>query len=315
MAKGNTFVVYAALAGNLAIAVTKFAAAAITGSSAMLTEGIHSVIDTANEVLLLYGMHRAKQPADAVHPYGYGRELYFWSFVVALLIFTGGAAASIYEGIDHMRHPTPVSQPLVSFGVLALAFVFEGLSWRVAFREFKTANPGRSLWQAFRRSKDPTTFTVLFEDTAALAGLVIAAGFIGLAVALDRPELDGVGSIVIGVLLAAVAIVLARESKGLLIGERADPALSDAIRAIAAAERGVCGVNEVLTLHLAPDQVVANLSLDFDDRLQTGAIEAAVCNIAERTRAEFPQVTRVYIRPEARLTPQAGLAEGQPQTA
>ena len=301
MAEGNTLVVYAALAGNLAIAVTKFVAAAITGSSAMLTEGLHSVVDTANEVLLLYGMKRAKQPPDAIHPYGYGRELYFWSFVVALLIFTGGAAASIYEGVRHIQNPEPIRQPLVSFGVLALAFVFEGLSWRVALREFRSANAGRGVWEAFRRSKDPVTFTVLFEDSAALVGLVIAAVFIGLAVALDRPALDGVGSIVIGVLLAAVAIVLARESKGLLIGERADPALTEAIRAIAASEHGVCGVNEVLTLHLAPDQVIANLSLDFDDRLQTAAIETAVCSIADRTRADHPEVIRVYIRPEAKL--------------
>lgn len=301
MAEGSKLVVYAALAGNLAIAVVKFGAAAFTGSSSMLTEGIHSLVDTTNQVLLLYGMKRSRQPADAIHPYGYGRELYFWSFVVALLIFAGGASASIYEGIAHIRDPEPIRSPLVNFAVLGVSAVFEGGSFLVAFREFNRTRGNASWWQEVRRSKDPSTFVTMFEDSAALAGIAIAALFIGLAVAFDRPELDGVGSIVIGCLLAVVAGFLARESKGLLIGERADPLLGAAIRKIAAEATGVCTVNEVTTLHLAPDQVIVNLSLDFDDHLTTGAIEDAVAAIESRARALYPQVRSVFIRPQSRL--------------
>lgn len=319
MAEGSKFVVYAALAGNLAIAVVKFGAAIYTGSSSMLTEGIHSLVDTTNQLLLLYGMKRSHQPADAIHPYGYGRELYFWSFVVALMIFAGGAAASIYEGIAHIRDPEPIRSPLVNFAVLGASAIFEGSSFYVAVREFNRSRGSGSLWQEVRRSKDPSTFVTMFEDSAALAGIAIAATFIGLAVAFDRPALDGVGSIVIGCLLAVVAALLARESKGLLIGERADPALGAAIRAIAAGQPGVCNVNEVTTLHLAPDQVIINLSLDFDDHLVTGAIEDAVAAIESRARAQYPQVRSVFIRPQsrtatalARLAEQATVVEPQP---
>lgn len=300
MAQGSKLVVYAALAGNLAIAVVKFGAAAFTDSSSMLTEGIHSLVDTTNQVLLLYGMKRSQQPADIIHPYGYGRELYFWSFVVALLIFAGGAAASIYEGIAHIRDPEPIRSPIVNFAVLGVSALFEGSSFYIAVREFNRTRTTGSWWQGVRRSKDPSTFVTMFEDSAALAGILIAATFIGLAVAFDRPALDGVGSIVIGCLLAIVAGFLARESKGLLIGERADPALGTAIRAIASGTAGVCNVNEVTTLHLAPDQVIVNLSLDFDDHLNTGAIEDAVAAIESRARAEHPQVRSVFIRPQSR---------------
>jgi cation diffusion facilitator family transporter len=302
MAAGTRKAVYAALAGNLAIAIIKFIAAGITGSSSMLTEGIHSVVDTGNQGLLLYGMHRSKQPADAVHPYGYGRELYFWSFIVALLIFAGGAGISVYEGIIHIQDPEPIARPLVSFGVLGLAMLLEGYSWSVAMREFARVKGGRGWWQALRRSKDPSTFIVLLEDSAALAGLVLAAIFIGLSILLNRPELDGVGSILIGLLLAVIAIVLARESKGLLIGERADPALSEAIRAIAVAEPGVCAVNDIVTIHLAPDQIIVTISLDFNDALQTAAIEAAVMAIEKQVRADHPDVRSVFIRPQSGST-------------
>ncbi len=305
MADGSSRVIYAALAGNLAIAVIKFIAASFTGSSSMLTEGIHSLVDTGNQILLLYGKRRARRPADSVHPYGYGRELYFWSFVVALLVFAGGAIVSIVEGIAHFRNPEPVSQAWISFLVLGSAFLFEGYSWLTALREFARSKGDRSWWDALRRSKDPSTFIVLLEDSAALAGIMIAAVFIGLAIALDRPELDGVGSVLIGLLLAVVALVLARESKGLLIGERAEPALSAAISTIARQEPGVCAVNEVITLHLAPDQIIATISLDFEDMLRTGAIEAAVVAIERRVRAEHPDVRSVFIRPQSRTANQA----------
>lgn len=299
MASGRKHVVHAALAGNLAIAAVKGVAAAITGSSAMLTESIHSLVDTGNQALLLYGLRRSERPADIVHPFGYGRELYFWSFVVALMIFAGGAAASIYEGIVHIRNPEPIVRPLINFIVLGLAFLFEGVSWTIALREFRGTVGADGWWRAVRRSKDPSTLVVLFEDSAALAGLVIAAAAIGLALWTGDPRYDGIGSLLIGVVLGVVALLLARESKGLLIGERASPVLSDAIAAIARAEPGVCAVNEVLTIHLAPEQVVATVSLDFDDDLRTGQIERAVANIESDARARHPDVARIFIRPQA----------------
>jgi cation diffusion facilitator family transporter len=299
MADGRKRVVYAALAGNLAMAATKVIAAALTGSSSMLTESIHSLVDTANQGLLLYGLRRSERPPDLIHPLGYGRELYFWSFVVALMIFAGGAAASIYEGLVHIRHPEPIVRPGINFVVLAIALLFEGGSWTVALREFRRSVGADGWWRAVRRSKDPSTFVVLFEDSAAMAGILIAAIAIGVALWTGEPRFDGVGSILIGVVLGVVALLLARESKGLLIGERARPELSAAIAAIACAESGVCKVNEVLTIHLAPEQVVAALSLDFDDALDTVRIERAVAGIEAATKAAYSEVKRVFVWPQA----------------
>ncbi len=300
MATAGKRVVYTALAGNLAIAVTKFAAAVLTGSSSMLTEAIHSVVDTGNQGLLLYGMKRSRQKPDIIHPLGYGRELYFWSFIVALLIFAGGAGMSVYEGIVHIRYPEPIDHPIINYIVLGAAFLFEGASWRVAHQEFRQAQGDMGWWEAIRRSKDPATFVVLFEDSAALVGILIAALFIGLAEALNDPRLDGVGSVLIGIVLGIVAILLARESKGLLIGERASPALSADVTAIAQTQPGVCAVNNVLTIHLAPDQVLVTISLDFEDRLDTRKIEAAVTEIERRARVAHPEISSVFIRPQAR---------------
>lgn len=300
MATGGKRVVYTALAGNLAIAVTKFAAALLTGSSSMLTEAVHSLVDTGNQGLLLYGMKRSRQKPDIIHPLGYGRELYFWSFIVALLIFAGGATVSVYEGVAHIRTPQPIDHVAVNYVVLGLAFLFEGASWRVAHREFREAQGDMGWWEAIRRSKDPTTFVVLFEDSAALIGILIAALFIALAEVQADPRLDGVGSVLIGVVLGGVAILLARESKGLLIGERASPALSADITAIAKAQPGVCAVNNVLTVHLAPDQVLVTISLDFEDSLDTRKIEAAVMEIERIARAAHPEISSVFIRPQAR---------------
>jgi cation diffusion facilitator family transporter len=300
MASGSKLVIYAALAGNLAIAAVKFGAALFTGSSAMLTEAIHSVVDTGNQGLLLYGLARSKRPADLVHPLGYGRELYFWSFVVALLIFAGGAGVSIYEGIRHIQEPESITSPWVNFAVLGASFLFEGASWLVARREFSRSKGDLGWWQAIHASKDPATFVTLFEDTAALVGIVVATIFIALAVWTGDPRLDGVGSVLIGCVLATVAVLLARESKGLLIGERARPELTDRIRTIAGTEPGVCAVNEAIAIHLAPEQVVAIVSLDFDDALTTRRIEHAVRSIEAKVRQSSPEVLNIYIRPEAR---------------
>jgi len=299
VASSSKHVVYAALAGNLLIAVTKSAAALWTGSSAMLSEAIHSFVDSGNEVLLLYGLKRAARAADVEHPLGHGRELYFWSFIVALLIFALGAAVSVYEGIAHIRRPEPISDPVINYAVLAAAFVFESGSWLVSFRQFRAAKGELGWYEAFRRSKDPPSFMVLFEDSAALIGIVIAALATWAAVSLGMPVLDGVGSILIGIVLAATAALLARESKSLLIGERADRALSQSILRIAGAEAKVARANGVLTLQLAPDQVVAALSLDFADELRAPEIEAKVVEIEQKVRAAHPEVVALFVKPQA----------------
>jgi cation diffusion facilitator family transporter len=296
---GGRYVIFAALAGNLAIAVMKFGAAMVSGSSAMMTEALHSLVDTGNQWLLLHGLRRSRRPPDQIHPFGYGRELYFWSFVVALLIFSGGALVSIYQGIEHIRHPEPLSHEMITFIVLGFSFLFEGGSWVIALREFNRSRGGIGWWRAIRRSKDPSTFTVLFEDTAALIGIVIAAMFIGLALFTGDPRLDGVGSVLIGLLLAIVAMLLGKECKGLLIGERASPELIASISDLARREPGVCAVNEVLSIHLAPDQVVAMVSLDFQDGLRTVEIERAVISIEERAKTAFPQIKSLFVRPQA----------------
>ncbi|RVA22270.1 cation diffusion facilitator family transporter, partial [Mesorhizobium sp. M7D.F.Ca.US.004.03.1.1] len=218
---GSKRVIYAALAGNLAIAVTKFAAALFTGSSAMLSEGVHSLVDTGNGGVLLYGMRRAARPADRTHPLGHARELYFWSFIVALLVFALGAGVSFYEGVVHIMAPEPVANAEVTYIVLGLAFLFEGSSWWVALKEFRKQKGKEGWLQAVQSSKDPSVYTVLFEDSAALLGLIVAFAGILAADLLEMPELDGAASIGIGLILGATAIFLARESKGLLIGEPA----------------------------------------------------------------------------------------------
>jgi cation diffusion facilitator family transporter len=294
----SKIVVYAALAGNLLIAVTKFAAAAWTGSSAMLSEGVHSLVDTGNELLLLYGLRRASRPPDPAHPFGYGREIYFWTFIVALLVFALGAGVSFYEGIVHMRDPSPVEDPTANYVVLALSFVFESGSWWVAMKEFRRAKGSLGYFQAVKQSKDPTTFTVLFEDSAALIGLTIA--FIGISAAhyLEKPELDGLASIGIGLVLALTALMLARETKGLLIGEAAHPDVQRSILAIAQADPAVERANGVMTVHLGPQQVVAALSADFADELTTAGIEGCVTRLEAQVKALHPEITTLFIKPQ-----------------
>jgi cation diffusion facilitator family transporter len=295
-------VIYAALAGNFAIAVAKFIAAGLTGSSAMLSEGVHSLVDTGNQFLLLYGMRRASRPPDKAHPLGHGRELYFWSFVVALLVFALGAGISIYEGIVHIRDPEPIENPVVPYIVLGLSFLFEGASWYIALKEFRKSKPPGSYFEAIRQSKDPTTFTVLFEDSAALIGLLIA--FVGIVSAqyTGIPELDGVASVGIGLVLGAVAIILARECKGLLIGEAAVPEVQSAILRIVKKDSAVENANGVLTVHLGPDQVVVNLSIEFHDTLPIPEMEAAVERIEKAVKKTFPQVTALFIKPQRAQT-------------
>jgi cation diffusion facilitator family transporter len=296
---GGKLVLFAALGANLGIAVAKFVAAAFTGSSAMLTEGFHSVVDSLNQLLLLYGERASNKPADAVHPLGYGREIYFWSFVVAILIFATGAGVSIYEGIRHVQHPGPIEDATIAYIVLGVSFVLEAASWLTAVREFRTTQGDLGWWKAVRRSKDPTTFVVLFEDSAAMFGLVVAAIGIFLTHWTGNPIWDGTASIAIGVALAVVAFMLARESKGLLIGERADPRLVDAIRKAFADRPEVTRVQEVVTIHIAPRKVFVAASVDFEDAVTVGRIERVIAETEAALRAAHPEITSVYIKPKA----------------
>ncbi len=292
-------VVLAALMANGLIAATKFAAAAYTGSSAMLSEAIHSMVDTGNQWLLLYGMRRAARPADAAHPFGYGMEIYFWTFVVAVLIFAGGAGVSIYEGVTKLRNPHVITNPAVNYVVLAVAMVFEAVAWRIAFQEFRKAKGPTGYFEAVRRSKDPTVFTVLFEDTAAVLGLIVAFVGIALAQALDLPVLDAVASILIGVILAGTAALLAYESKSLLIGEAAHPAVIAGIRKIVAEEPGILRLNELLTLHFGPKDVLLTLSVDFSDRLSSARVEAVISELEGRIKTKYPEISRVFIEAQS----------------
>jgi cation diffusion facilitator family transporter len=300
MVSGGKLVLLAALGGNLAIAVTKFVAAAVAGSSSMLTEGIHSVVDTGNQILMLYGRHRAGVPPDERHPLGHTREFYFWSFVVALLIFTGGAGMSIYEGVVHIRDGEMPTRPVVNYAVLAASFVFESVSLSFAVREFLRSKDPRASWiESIEQSKDPTIFVVLMEDTAALTGLIVAAVFIGLALLTGNPLWDGLGSVVIGLILAGVALILARECKKLLIGEEASPALQRRLRSVAEHHSGVCVVNDVVTVHLGPQDVVAMLNLDFEDDLPLSEVERIIEDIEEVVKVDFPEIRWFYVRPQS----------------
>ena len=295
---GSKKVIYAAILGNLLIAATKFTAAFFTGSSAILSEGVHSLVDTGNGGLLLYGLRRAARPADKTHPLGHGRELYFWSFIVALMVFAVGAGVSFYEGVVHILEPEPVTNPIVNYVVLGLATIFEGGSWFVALKEFRTVKGKLGYIEAVQQSKDPSVFTVLFEDTAALLGLIVA--FVGISAAqiFNMPELDGVGSIGISLILGATAIFLARESKGLLIGEAALPEVEQQILDLANRDPDIQRANGVLTVHMGPRQIVAGLSVEFEDHIQAPAIEACVVRLEAALKQANPDIVTLFVKPQ-----------------
>jgi len=294
-AKGSRKVIYAALAGNALIAVTKFVAATITGSSAMLSEAVHSVVDTGNQGLLLYGIAKSRRPADERHPFGYGSEIYFWSFVVAILIFGLGAGISFYEGAQKLLHPHPISSPYINYIVLGIAMVFEAAAWYIAYKEFNRVRGSTGFIEAVHRSKDPTVFTVLFEDTAAMLGLVAALVGVYFADQFGIEWADGAASIVIGVILAGTATMLAYETKGLLIGESAGLSVLSGIRRIVTAAPGVNRVNELRTMHLAPNDILLALSIDFADALKVRDVEAAISRIERDVKGRFPEVKRVFV--------------------
>jgi cation diffusion facilitator family transporter len=291
-------VIYAALAANLLIAATKAGAAFWTGSSSMMSEALHSLVDSTNEVLLLYGQHRASRRPDAEHPWGHGRELYFWSFIVALLIFAVGSGVSLYQGIEQLIDPHPLERPWLNYTVLAFALIFEGASWAISLKQFRRNRGRLTLYEAFRRSKDPPSFMVLFEDSAALLGILIAACGTFAATHFQKPEFDGVASLLIGLVLGGVAMLLARESKSLLIGESAGGELTHSVKEIAAKNPAVLRVNGMLTAQLAPDQIVVALSLEFKDDLRVPELEERVIELENSIREQHGEVTALFIKPQ-----------------
>ena len=289
--------IYGAIAANLAIATTKFIVAGVTGSSAMLSEGIHSVVDTGNGVLLLVGVHRSRQPASVRHPFGHGKELYFWSLIVAVLIFGVGGGVSFFEGVMHVRDPNPLEDPHWNYIVLALAAVFEGASFALALRQFTRERGDTPFWKALHASKDPATYTVMAEDAAALLGLAVAAIGVFFSHKLDMPWVDGAASIVIGLLLAGVAVLLIRESRGLLVGEGVKPETARAIQDIARAEAGVREVGRVLSMYVGAEDVLVTFDLTFAPDVPASDVAATIKRIEQTVRQRFPKVRRIFLEP------------------
>jgi len=300
MAGSSKKVIYAALAGNGLIAVTKFIAAAITGSSAMFSEGIHSVVDTGNQILLLHGLRRARKPPCDKFPFGHGKEIYFWSFAVAILIFAVGSGVSLYEGFIHTFHPGPIANPQVNYIVLGLAMLFEGIAWYFALTEFTKAKGKWGYIEAVQRGKDPTMFVVLFEDSAAMLGIIVA--FLGVLLS-DLTGIlifDGIASIIIGIILGGTAVWLAYETKGLLIGESANKMVIEGIQEIILRYDGIDNLNEVLTMHMGPDFILVNISIDFRDDIPAGDLEEMISRMDVQIKESFPTVKRVFVEAESR---------------
>ena len=291
-------IIYAGIVGGLLVTATKFFAALLTGSSVMMSESVHSLVDTGNSLLLLYGMRRAKQTPDRTHPLGYSREIFFWSFVVAVLMFALGAGISLYEGVSHILNPEPIQNAMVNYIVLGISALIDGATWWLALRSFKGTLRFRSLFSKFKKSKDPSQFVNLFEDTAGLLGLIVAFGGTYFSVILKRPVLDGVASILIAIVLAATAVLLARETKELLIGETADQTVIDSILKISSKIDGVVHANGVITMQIGPEQIIVILSIEFSDELRTPEIEQKVVELERRVRAQHREVTALFIKPQ-----------------
>lgn len=306
MSTGTIKVIIAALIGNSLIAITKFIAATITGSSAMLSEGIHSLVDTGNQILLLYGLKQAKKPADENFPFGHGKEVYFWSFIVAILIFALGGGISIVQGINHLQHPEVIKNPIINYIVLGLAMIFEGVAWYFAFREFSKVKGKWGYLEAIQRAKDPSIFVVLFEDSAAMLGLIVAFAGVALSQYTGILYFDGIASVLIGLILIGTAIWLAIETKGLLIGESASKDTVRGIKELLKTHDNIEIVNEVLTMHMGPDYILANISIDFKDSCQTGEIETTIAMMDKTIKTQYPQIKRIFIEAEKRK-PQAAM--------
>jgi len=289
---------YSALAANLAIAITKFIAAAVTGSSAMISEGIHSVVDTANEVLLLFGIHKSKKPANELRPFGYGKELYFWAFIVSILIFGIGGGISFYEGVTHLQHPTFIENPKWNYMVLGIAFVFDGISFITALREFNRQRADTPFWTAVRESKDPSTFVVLFEDAADLLGLSVAFLGIFLGHYYQDPRFDGIASIVIGFILTAISALLLKESRSLLMGETASPKALAEVTRLTEANPTVLKVSRPLSMYMAPEEIILFLPVTFREEVNSREITQAIVQIRQTIQQKFPHFKQIYVEPE-----------------
>lgn len=299
---GSKVAVIAAVIANLAIAIIKFIAAAITGSSAMLSEGIHSLVDTGNGGLLLHGIKQAKKPADEGHPFGHGKELYFWTLVVSVSIFGIGGGISLYEGISHIRHVVPeaiISDPTMNYIVLAMAALIEGWSFSVAVKEFWKAKGDNGSWQYIQRTKDPSIYTVVLEDSAAMLGLVFAFLGIFFGHLLKNPYLDGMASIIIGLLLMGVAFILAFETKGLLLGEGVNAAMLADIRRRVESEPSVERAAEILTMYMGPHELLVNLGVSFKTGITVEQAHKSIHRIESDIQGAYPECTRVYIEAES----------------
>ncbi|MCM0080757.1 cation diffusion facilitator family transporter [Geomonas sp. Red32] len=320
MKSGAKKVIIAALGANLLIAATKMVAAWITGSSAILSEAIHSIVDGGNQVLLLHGQRRAALAPDEEFPFGHGKEIYFWSFVVSILVFSVGAGLSLFEGINHLIHPQPMRHVKVNYLIIAASLLFEGFSWVISVRELgKSKAPGQGYYRAIREGKDPSLFLVVLEDTAALLGLAAALAGIYLASLTGSPLYDGAASVVIGLILGGTAILIAHETKGLLVGEAASREVVQLIKEIVQHGEHVEHVNEVLTLHMGPEYIVVNISLDFNDEVSAGEIERTVPLLEREIKLRVPEVKKVFVEAEAWRRPKVrsvlleGTAAGPPE--
>jgi cation diffusion facilitator family transporter len=311
MASGSKKAIYAAIGGNFLVAVSKFVAASMTGSSAMLSEGIHSLVDTGNGWLLLLGIRESRKPADTLHPFGRGKELYFWTLVVAILIFAVGGGISIYEGIKHLEHPEQIDNPIVNYVVLALAMVFEGYALAVAYKEFRVLYGETPIWRAIKDSKDPTTFTVLFEDSAAMLGLVVAMVGVFLADQLQMPLFDGLASVVVGLILAFVAIFLAYETKSLLVGEGADEETIAEIRRFAESDPCVERIKDPLTMYFGPHTALLNLDIQFKKGSSAADVEKAVDRLEKSIRTAFPDIKHIYLEAESITAPRGETSDAR----
>jgi len=291
----SKFAIYGAIGANIAIAISKFVAAYFTGSSAMLSEGIHSFVDSGNGFLILLGVKQSEKPPSIQHPFGRSKELYFWALIVAVLVFSVGGGMSFYEGIEHLRHPAPMTDPTWNYVVLGLSILFEGISCTLALKAFNQDRGDMGFWETLGRSKDPSVFAILMEDIAALVGLVFALAGVYLGHALNEPRLDGAASIMIGILLVTVAIFLIYKTKGLLVGEGVDEETLATLQSIARAQPGVENVRPPLTSYLGPHDVVLALDVQFERNLTAVQVEQAVDDLQDAIRAKYPEFKRIFI--------------------
>lgn len=294
--EAGTKTIFAAAGANVGIAAAKFVAGSISGSSAMISEAVHSIVDTGNEALLYVGLRASKRPPDDLHPFGHGRDLYFFTLLVAMMIFAGGGGAAIYEGAQRLMYPEKLRSPLANFIVLGIAMVLEGASFTIAAREFeKNRPPNVDRLTAFRASKDPSVFAVMYEDGAALLGLTVA--FIGTALdtVFDASIFDAIASLTIGAILVVVAILLTVEARGLLVGERATRGVIRQVRTLAASDPAIDEILAVLTMQLAPREVLLILTVRFRRGLSLGELGGALDRVDRKIREEAPDVTRVFI--------------------